>query len=227
VTRWRAFAATCALLLAPGALGADSVCYGTTDRGRLERGAQLPEAGANFRSYAPLGAMLGRTYVHSTVRDAIVDAYAALAASHPDLTFVYGETGFAGGGRFRPHKTHQNGLSVDFMVPVRHAGASVRLPRTAFNQYGYALEFDDAGRYDDYTIDFAAIGEHLYALHGAARRHGVGIRRVIFEVPLQKRLFATARGAWLRERLAFSTRPAWVRHDEHYHVDFDVPCRPL
>jgi hypothetical protein len=20
-------------------------------------------------------------------------------------------------------------------------------------------------------------------------------------------------------------RPAWVRHDQHYHVDFDVPCR--
>jgi len=24
----------------------------------------------------------------------------------------------------------------------------------------------------------------------------------------------------------FSTRRSWVRHDEHYHVDFDIPCEP-
>jgi penicillin-insensitive murein endopeptidase len=27
--------------------------------------------------------------------------------------------------------------------------------------------------------------------------------------------------------LSFSTRQGWWRHDEHYHVDFNVPCQRL
>lgn len=50
---------------------------------------------------------------------------------------------------------------------------------------------------------------------------------MIFEVPLQKHLFATPEGAGLQQRMAFSTRQAWVKHDEHYHVDFELPCAPL
>lgn len=23
------------------------------------------------------------------------------------------------------------------------------------------------------------------------------------------------------------TKPAWIRHDEHYHVDVETACRPL
>ncbi|HET9483940.1 MAG TPA: hypothetical protein VFO79_08285, partial [Xanthomonadales bacterium] len=104
---------------------------------------------------------------------------------------------------------------------------SVPLPRNALNRYGYDVEFDARGRHEDYTIDFAAIAEHLHALHGAARANGIGIARVIFDVPLQKPLFATPRGAWLRRNVTFSRKAAWVRHDEHYHVDFAVACEPM
>ena len=91
------------------------------------------------------------------------------------MKFVYGETGWAGGGRFKPHRTHQNGTSVDFMVPVRNdAGASVPLPRGYGDRYGYDLEFDASG--------------HL---------------------------------------LTFMAAKPWIRHDEHYHVDFAVPCKAL
>jgi penicillin-insensitive murein endopeptidase len=103
----------------------------------------------------------------------------------------------------------------------------VPLPTGPTNRYGYDIEFDDHGRYRDFRIDFEALGEHLYQLHGAARARGIGIRRVIFEVPLQQRLWQTRRGSWLRRTLSFSTRPAWVRHDEHYHVDFELGCRPM
>ena len=126
-----------------------------------------------------------------------------------------------------PHKTHRNGLSVDFMVPVRRDGKSVPLPGSARNRYGYDLQFDDRGRMGAYAIDFEALGEHLYQLDKAARANGIGIGRVIFEVPLQRHLWKTRRGPWLRRHLVFSRRPAWVRHDEHYHVDFAVACRPM
>ena len=39
-------------------------------------------------------------------------------------------------------------------------------------------------------------------------------------------LFKTAHGDALR-KLPFMQGKPWIRHDEHYHVDFAVPCEPL
>jgi penicillin-insensitive murein endopeptidase len=213
-------------LTAGSALADESVCYGTTGNGRLENGAQLPSSGTNFSSYS-VGSLAGRTYVHSKVLTVITEAYKALETSATGKVFVYGETGWKGGGRIRPHKTHQNGLSVDFMVPVLREGKSVPLPTSPLNKFGYALEFDDSGRMDDYSIDFGAVAKHLLELNKAASPQGVKISRVIFEVPLQKHLFATSEGAQLKGLMKFSTKQAWVKHDEHYHVDFELPCEPL
>jgi penicillin-insensitive murein endopeptidase len=113
------------------------------------------------------------------------------------------------------------------MVPVRRGGVPATIPANAGNRFGYDLEFDNEGRLGDLRIDFEAIAEHLFQLHAAAKQHGIGIRRVIFEVPLQRHLWNTKRGRWLRANISFSTRPAWVRHDEHYHIDFELPCKPM
>jgi len=216
-----------ALCLLPLAANA-STCYGTTSAGRLDGGVQLPSNGRNFGSYSSLGNTLGRTYVHQHVRDAVVDAYAAVYQSMPAKRFVYGETGLAGGGKFAPHRTHQNGTSVDFMVPVMdRQGRTASLPTNALNKFGYALEFDAKGELDHLRIDFDALGEHLYQLAEAAKTHGAPIRRVIFQKELVTRLYQTRRGDYLRKSVVFMKATPWIRHDEHYHVDFSLPCQPL
>ena len=48
---------------------------------------------------------------------------------------------------------------------------------------------------------------------------------MIFDVNLQPKLAATSAGGQVMKRLAFNKQQAWVRHDEHYHVDFRVACR--
>ena len=211
----------------PQVAWAASTCHGSVSRGSIENAVALPVQGDNFQAYTKLGATLGRTYVHSQVRDIAIEAYRASAAALPGKTYVYGETGWATGGRIRPHRTHQNGTSVDFFVPVIDAsGRSVPLPSGPGNKFGYDIEFDKNGRYEGYTIDFEAIGEHLYQLDIAARRAGSGLALVILDPPYLPRLFATRHGAQLR-RLNFMQGQAWVRHDEHYHVDFALPCKPL
>ena len=213
-------------LLDMTAAHAQSVCYGTPSDGRLEGAAQIPDSGLNFSSYSSLGVMLGRTYAHSKVVAAIGAAYTALETAAPGKRYVYGESGWRNGGRIRPHRTHQNGLSVDFMAPVVNtAGRSVPLPTSITNKFGYGIEFDADARYEDLAIDFEAIGEHLYALDAAVRVEGIGISRVIFEKAYLTRLYETKRGAWVKENVAFMQAEPWVRHDEHYHVDFSVPCR--
>lgn len=205
-----------------------SVCYGTTSNGRLDNGWKLPASGPNFSTHWTVGRLAGRSFVHSSVHDVVLDAYAELAVALPDRVFVYGETGWKDGGQFKPHKTHRNGLSVDFMVPLLdEENRSVELPSSVFNKWGYDLEFDADGRLDDRRIDFEAIAAHIYQLHIGAKEHGIGLWRVIFDPKLQPYLHTSPRWPYLKENVAFSTKPSWVRHDEHYHVDFDVPCRPI
>jgi penicillin-insensitive murein DD-endopeptidase len=204
----------------------ESQCFGTVSRGRIENAVKLPSSGPNFTSYSNLATMAGRTYVHSKVADVIVSAYAALATAHPSIHYVYGETGLAKGGLFRPHRTHQNGTSVDFFVPVRdREGKSVALPTNVTNKFGYNIEFDAQGVFGEYTIDFEATGEHLYQLHEIAKSRGIGIALVIFDESYLPKLFATRRGPYLKRTLPFMKGKPWVRHDEHYHVDFAVPCK--
>lgn len=196
-------------------------------RGRIEGSVKLPLEGSNFSAYSVLAATAGRTHVHSKVAAILASSYRALATERPDTHYVYGETGWPGGGRFRPHRTHQNGLSVDFFVPVKNGeGRSVPLPTNLLDRFGYDVEFDREARYGEYSIDFEALAEHLYQLDIAARAAGAGLALVIFDRPFLPRLFATRRGAYLRAKLTFMEGKPWVRHDEHYHVDFAVPCKP-
>jgi len=226
----RLFVALIGWLMAAGPLlGAEaSVCRGMTAKGRLEHGCRLSRSGPNFEAYSSLGVSLGRTYLHCTVARVVEAAYAKLAKEHPDLRFVYGETGFEEGGPFKPHKTHQNGLSVDFFVPVRNGrGQSVPLRTSALNKWGYNIEFDGRGRYEDLHIDFDALTLHLAALNEAAKREGIGIARVIFDPKLQPLLKRSPEWRRLKGSIPLSPNPSWVRHDEHFHVDFAVPCKPL
>ena len=203
-----------------------STCYGTPSKGSLEKGVALPEKGKNFEPFTSLAVMLGRTYVHSTVKAVVVESYQKLAKQLPDKQFMYGETGWEEGGKFAPHRTHKNGTSVDFMVPVLDKqGKSVALPTSVFNKFGYNIEFDKKGKYEELTIDFEALAAHIYFLNEAARQHKVKIKRVILDPRLQSMLFKTKYGKKLKGQLKFNTRQAWVRHDEHIHVDFAIPCK--
>ncbi len=216
------------LMIALPAMADKSTCFGTTSKGRLENGIALPDSGTNFVSYSTLARLVGRTYVHSQVESIIVLAYKSLTIEQPDKVFKYAETGFAEGGQFKPHKTHRNGLSVDFMTPVTdESGQSVHLPTHAFNKFGYNIEFDDKGQYQGYKIDYLALAAHLVALHKEAIAQGVDLWRVIFDPKLQPALLKTSYGPYLKKHIQFSKKPSWVRHDEHYHVDFNIPCQKL
>ena len=204
----------------------ESTCFGTTSNGRLENGVQLPSRGQNFVAYSTVARLAGRTYVHSSVRDIVVASYKALETEQPEKVFKYAETGFKSGGRFKPHKTHMNGLSVDFMTPVINSkGESVHLPTHALNRLGYDIEFDSDGVYQGLKIDYEALSAHLVALHKQSKALGHDLWRVIFDPKLQPHLLKTEYGPYLQKNIQFSKKRSWVRHDEHYHVDFAIPCQ--
>jgi penicillin-insensitive murein endopeptidase len=197
---------------------------GTTADGFLVDGKRLPTSGDSFVTYSYLGSTIGRTAVHSRVRDTLIATWEMLHSSHPDTVWVYGETGWPSGGDFWPHKTHQSGLSVDLMVPVRNArGLPTTLPCRAWNGLCYELHADQDGLFPgDLQTDFEALEALLETLVRTAPSHGLAVRRVIYAPDLQLHLARTRSGARLLRTTRFSKRPSWVRHDNHVHVDFVV-----
>ena len=216
------------VLVSKDAMAIESICYGTTKNGYLENGVKLPGKGKNFISYGVIPAQAGRTYVHSKVKKVVVDAYNLLLKEQPNKVYKYAETGFKKGGKFKPHKTHRNGLSIDFMVPViDKQGKSVHLSTNPLNRYGYNIEFNKQGKYKDYQLDYEALGAHIVALHKIARKNGIDLWRVIFDPELQPYLYKTRYGEYIKNNIKIPKKKSWVRHDEHYHVDFVVKCKKL
>lgn len=101
------------------------------------------------------------------------------------------------------------------------------MPTNPFNKFGYNIEFDANGKYDDYTIDYEALAAHVVALHKQSKRLGYDLWRVIFDPKLQPKLFKTKYANYLKTNIQFSKKRSWVRHDEHYHIDFAIPCKKL
>ena len=77
-----------------------------------------------------------------------------------------------------------------------------RVRTEAGNRWGYDLEFDSKGRSGDLAIDFEVMATHLLVLIEAAEKRGVGIRRVYFDVALQRHLQQTS--IWPRLRRSHS-----------------------
>jgi penicillin-insensitive murein endopeptidase len=199
-----------------------SVSHGTRIKGFMRHGKRLPVKGPNFETYSRLGSSFGRTCLNEQARDTVLDAYAAVFEKEPKYTFTYGETGWCDGGTFWPHHTHQNGLSVDFLVPVTNNERVESTPSTILDGFGYRSEFDADGKMGKYQIDFEAIALHLDELRKAAKKNGLEIERVILDPELHDEMFKTKTGKRLKKRLNWVKKAVWIRHDDHYHVDFLV-----
>jgi len=139
------------------------------------------------------------------------------------------ECGLREGGKTLIHKTHQNGLSVDLMVPKKNtAGDQVR----RYDWIGmlhYLLEFTDEGKlaFDSSThLDFENLGSLVVALDDAAKKNGLRIKMVILKIELKDDFYATSTGKEIKHRGIYLAQslPPWTNrmHDDHIHVDFEA-----
>ena len=188
--------------------------------GKIVNSKRMNFNGDNFTTYSFICYLAGRTFVHDKVRQTMLDAYEVCEKTCLNRTFVIGEIGLRKGGRFLPHRTHQNGLSVDFMTPLLKNGKEYRSYHL-FNLWGYTMEFDEKGQRGDLVIDYETMARHLLQLKIAAKENGIAIRKVIFDPVLRPYLLQTSVGEAIRD-LPFTKKRVIIRHDDHYHVDFGV-----
>ena len=197
-----------------------SVSIGSVSNGSIKNAKRMEYRGENFTTYSFAGYLLGRTFVHSQLKKTILESYKNCQSTCPDIDFVLGEIGKRNGGRFLPHRTHRNGLSVDFMTPLLKYGEPYR-SNHLFNLWGYSWEFNDKGEKGSVEIDYETMAKHLFSLEKMAKENGLRIKKVIFDPVLRPYLLATQTGQKLKH-LPYTKNRVVVRHDDHYHVDFEV-----
>lgn len=198
---------------------------GSVSNGSLKNGTLLPFEGANFQYFDTTSYLEGRAFTHQLVAQTLLDTYKILAESLERKWFLM-ELSNEHGGKIFPHRTHQNGISVDFMSPLKKDGEDYfELDYTGAQHY--MLEFDNDGKLEDdssVSLDFNQIAYHLIVLDEQARKHGLKIEKVIFKMELRDELFATPNGKKLLEKNIYVTRNLTPLinslHDDHYHVDF-------
>ncbi len=131
------------------------------------------------------------------------------------------------GGKLFPHRTHQNGLSVDFMMPLTQGGKAY-YGLDDLEKDHYWLEFDNDGNYSkdkSVAIDFDLMVQHILLLDQQARENGLKVSKVIIKIELKDEMFATSYGEKLKSSGVYVVKSLTpminALHDEHYHIDFE------
>ena len=124
----------------------DSESLGTVSNGQLVNGYKFPYKSQNFKYFSFFDYFfLGRCYIHSSIYKIVIDSYKELQIDYPEYTFKIMECSKRKGGRLFPHRTHQNGTSIDFMTPLKKGNKTIK----RFDKIGmwrYLMKFDSEGK---------------------------------------------------------------------------------
>lgn len=201
---------------------------GSVSNGSLENGKLIPFSGDNYQYFDTTSYMSGRGFMNNKVKSAVLETYEECIDEIPDRRFYIMECSSKNGGNLFPHKTHQNGLSIDFMMPLKqNDNPYYGLDSKGFDHY--LLEFDYDGKYlQDPTIeiDFEVIAHHLLILEEKAQANGLHIKKIIIHTELKDELYKGKYGQQLKASDIYVVKALTplinALHDDHYHVDFEL-----
>ena len=204
-----------------------SKSQGRVGKGTLKNAWLIPYTGENFKYFSFISYYFMKNgYLNSKVLKTVLDAYKICEKTTPKTYFRVMECANKKGGKMLIHKTHQTGMSVDFMVPKIRNGRQTKW-LDWLGMFHYLLEFDNSGRskLDAKThIDFETMGKHILALDKAARKNGLRIKMVILKIELKDDFYKTESGKKVKSKGIYFARNLthWVNkvHDDHYHIDF-------
>lgn len=203
-----------------------SKSLGSVSNGKLENGKLMPFFGKNYTYFDKDSYLGARAFTNEKVLRIILDSYYKLQLEFPNRHFFLMELSNRNGGGIFPHKTHQNGLSTDFMMPKLKNDT----PYYGLDTLGkdhYELTFNDNGEYsEDHSvkIDFNLIARHILLLNQEANKIGYRITKVIIKIEYKDSLFSTEFGKKLLESDIYIVKKLSNLvnnlHDDHYHIDF-------
>ncbi len=203
-----------------------SVSKGAVSNGSLEHAKLIPFEGDNYIYFDTTSYLNGRAFLNDAVLKITLNTYDRMKQIVPDRKFQIMECSNKTGGELWPHRTHQNGTSIDFMMPLKKNGK----PYYDLDSKGsghYWLSFDNSGKYSEdesVEIDFELVAAHILQLHEESSKHGWKVKKVIIKTELKDELFSTPSGKKLKNSGVYIVQKLTpminALHDDHYHIDF-------
>ena len=204
-----------------------SKSLGTVSDGELVNGRIIPFYGKNFQYFSTESYLGGRAFAHEKVINTLMHFYTELLVCYPDRFFYIMEMSNKQGGKIYPHRTHQNGMSVDLMLPKIKNGQ----PDYSLDSLGkdhYFLSFNERGEFSgdsSLMIDFELLAHQLLLLDSCAQKSGLKIAKVIIKLEYKDELFSTNFGDQLKNSSIYFAQKLEPLindlHDDHVHVDFE------
>lgn len=201
---------------------------GSVSRGSLKNGTIIPFSGSNYSYFDTASYLSGRAFTHQLVAQTLVNTFKKIEENGETRKFKVMEFSNEHGGKMFPHRTHQNGLSVDMMMPLKKD----EKPYYELDNSGaihYLLDFNEHGQYTDdvsISIDFEQVANEILTLNEEAKKLGLKITKVIFNTDLKDELFSTSYGQTLKNSGPYITRNLEPvindLHDDHFHIDFEI-----
>ncbi len=200
---------------------------GSVGSGQLENAYLFPYSGKNFRYFSPISYyLLNNGYTHSKVYKTVLEAYKTCEQTCPGTQFRIMECSDKHGGKLLIHRTHQNGMSIDFMIPKIKKNKQSKL-WDRIGLWHYLLEFTNSGKLTvskKVQLDFETMARHILALDDAARKNGLRIKKVLLKIELKDDFYKTPSGKKVKQRGIYFARALGPMvnkvHDDHYHIDF-------
>lgn len=203
-----------------------SASFGTTDKGSMTNGKLLPFQVGCLTYFDTSSYLAGRAYINDQLLLTTKAVADTLSSWYPERNFCIMETGFEKGGPLPPHRTHQNGLSMDVMIPLKK-GDQPFYDLDGLGAPHYGLEFDNRGQLRSNTevvVDFETLGGLIYAFQLCAKNQNMCIAKVLLKTEFKALLFNTVYGKkLLKEEVYFAqslTPMINSLHDDHVHLDF-------
>jgi penicillin-insensitive murein DD-endopeptidase len=200
---------------------------GTPGKGQLINGKLMPFKGSNFEYFDVNSYLSGRAFLHQKVKETLLNSFLVLDSLYPKRQFKIMECANKNGGTLFPHKTHQNGLSVDFMMPL----IQNKKPYYQLDTIGtthYFITLNSKGQFNRDTsisIDFNLVAQQILILEEQARLQGLKISKVIINTSLKDELLATTFGKELAASQIYIVKSLdnYTNnfHDDHFHIDFE------
>lgn len=206
-----------------------SQSIGSVRNGSMKNGFIFPWSGENYRYFSPLSYyIMDNGYAHHKVHDAMLYAFKNLASTAPGIQWRLMETNGRNGGNMLIHRTHENGMSVDLMIPKKNGDRQSRF-WDRVGMWHYLLDFDDEGGFylnNNVKLDLENLAKAILAIDDGARQNGLRIRKILLRTRLLDEFYSTKSGKEVRRRKIYIPQrlPYWVDrvHDDHIHVDFEI-----
>mgnify|MGYP000607180021 CR=1 FL=1 len=106
----------------------ESKSIGKVNNGKLVNGRKFPYNGENYQYFSPFSYyILNRAWTHSKIVDITLETYKECENKIPHHQFLLMECSKKNGGKMKPHRTHQNGTSIDFGTPLLKNGKPYKI----------------------------------------------------------------------------------------------------